>query len=46
LFQGIDTVGAMPRRDVLVRPAQVETTMPLKLSLTREETGRSTCSTT
>ena len=33
----IDTVAAMPRRDVLVRPAQVETAMPLKLSLTREE---------
>ena len=33
----IDTVGAMPRRDVLVRPAQVEAAAPLKLRLTREE---------
>lgn len=33
----IDTVAAMPRRDVLVRPAQVETPMPLRLALTREE---------
>ena len=33
----IDTVGWMPRRDVLVRPAQVETAMPLKLGLTRDE---------
>src|SRR5438094_10038955 len=27
----------MPRRDVLVRPAQVETAAPLKLGLTRDE---------
>ena len=33
----IDTVAAMPRRDVLVRPTQIETATPLKLSLTREE---------
>ena len=33
----IDTVNAMPRRDLLVRPAQVESVMPLRLALTREE---------
>ena len=33
----IDTIGAMPRRDVLVRPAQVEAAAPLKLRLTRDE---------
>ena len=33
----IDTVGAMPRRDLLVRPAQVESLTPLRLALTREE---------
>jgi hypothetical protein len=33
----IDTVGWMPRRDVLVRPAQVQSTTPLELALTRDE---------
>jgi hypothetical protein len=33
----VDTVSWMPRRDVLVRPAQVQTAMPLTLALTREE---------
>jgi len=36
----IDTVPAMPRRAVLVRPAQVETARPLTLSVTREELKR------
>jgi hypothetical protein len=33
----IDTVGWMPRRDVLVRPTQIESAAPLKLALTRDE---------
>ena len=33
----IDTVGSMPRRDVLVRPTQVQTAEPLRLGLTRDE---------
>jgi hypothetical protein len=33
----IDTVNAMPRRDLLVRPAHVESVTPLRLALTREE---------
>ena len=33
----IDTVGWMPRRDLLVRPAQVQRTAPLELALTRDE---------
>lgn len=36
----IDTIGAMPRRDLLVRPAQVESVTPLRLALTREELKR------
>src|SRR5205823_1349037 len=36
----IDAIAAMPRRDLLVRPAQMESVAPLRVALTAEELKR------